>query len=282
MSTVVEARRTVIRTVPVFFMNSVLAVTIGIVVARLVELSAVALAGAVAGRDPVIRLSGVELRAAGSDWVALAAPVAGVFVGLVLLLLYPGSRDRSPGRLAMLWTMLFCFRAGLVGFASGALDESTALGSELASLDLPGGIDIVIAVAALLALALVAVGAAPAFLSFARHRSEVGTRLERMRFAASIVLVPAIVGPLLAIPMFLPDASGFIGTLPTIGLFVLLTVICAPFTTAFRPPEVVEERGLSLGLVAGLAFVIVFMRFGIGSGMPIPPWDESLNLTWRA
>jgi len=45
---------------------------------------------------------------------------------------------------------------------------------------------------------------------------------------------------------------------------------------------VVEERGLSLGLLGGFVVVVVLMRFGIGSGIPIPPWDEGLHLTWRA
>ena len=61
----------------------------------------------------------------------------------------------------------------------------------------------------------------------------------------------------------------------------MVTVIAAAGTKSFRPPEVIEERTLSVGLVATFVLVVLVVRFGLGPGVPVPPWNDSLELTWR-
>jgi hypothetical protein len=250
--------------------------------ARLFELAVTAVAGWSAGRDPVLYNSAVDFRAPGSDTVYIAQPAAALFLGFTLLLLYPGSKDRSSGRLVMLWTLLFAFRNAFVAFAVASVDPESPVARALAEWDVPEGVDLVVAIVGALGLVLVAIGAAAAFLSFSRHRSEVATAKERLRFAASIALLPGLAGPLLAVPMFLPDAgTGFVSTLPLAGAFVVITTLAASFTKSFAPPQVIEERGVSIGLVIAFAVVVLVTRFGLGPGVPIPPWDSSLQLTWR-
>ncbi len=282
MSTSVEHSPSVIRTAPSFFANSLLAAAIGVALARIAEQSSVAVVAAFADRDPVLTNSGAVLRNPGSDLVLLAGPVASLVVGFSLLLLYPGSKDRSSGRLVMLWTMLFSFRNACVALALGAVDATSPVGRAFARWSIPEGIDLALAIVGALALILIAVGAAPAFLSFSRHRSEVSTPRERLRFASSMALIPGLAGPLLAVPMFLPDAgTGFVTSLPLAGAFIVITVLVAAGTKSFKPPEVIEERSLSVGLVATFVGVVLAVRFGLGPGVPIPPWNESLDLTWR-
>jgi hypothetical protein len=282
MSTSVEHPPSVIRTAPSFFANSLLAAAIGLALARVAEQMAVAVVAAFAGRDPVLTNTGAVLRNPGSDLVLLTGPVASLVLGFGLLLLYPGSKDRSSGRLVMLWTMLFAFRNAFDALGLGAVDAASPVGRAFAHLSIPEGIDLALAIVSALALVLIFVGAAPAFLSFSRHRSEVASPRERLRFASSIALIPGLAGPLLAVPMFLPDAgTGFVTRLPLSGAFILITVLVAAGTKSFKPPEVIEERSLSVGLAATFVAVVLAVRFGLGPGVPVPPWNEGLELMWR-
>lgn len=272
----------VIRTSPAFFANSIVAVSLAVAVARLVEQVGVAAAGAWVGRDPVLTNAFTVLRIPGSEPVGLAAPAASLLVGIVLLMLYPGSKDRSVGRLMMLWTLLFCLRNGLLEIARGAFDEQSAVGAAFLDSGMSSGVQLTISVIAILGLALIAFGAAPAFLSFSRHRTEIGNWRERLRFLVSIALVPAMIGPLLAVPFFVPDqGSGLVATLPLIGLFIVATCLAGLLVKSVPPPEVVEERGLAFGLLISYALTFIVFRFGLAPGLPIPPWSETLEFTWR-
>ena len=282
LSSTDAAPRRIIRTAPAFFANSIIAVALAVGIARLVEMLGVAVVGAFAGREPVVNHVFTTLRVPGSEPVELAAPAASLIVGIVLLMLYPGSKDRSAGRLLMLWTLLFCFRNALVEVARAAFDENTALGGVLSESSLDPNVVLTFSILAIVGLVLVSVGAAPAFLSFSRHRSEISTWPERLRFMASIALVPGMLGPLAAIPFFVPDqGSGVISLLPQLGVFVVVTTIAGIFVKSVPPPEVIEERGLALGLLSGYAFLFLVYRFGLGPGLVFPPWDENLRLTWR-
>ncbi len=272
----------VIRTAPAFFANSLVAVGLAVGIARLVEQAGVAIAGGLLGHEPVMTNAFTLLRSPGVEPVALAAPAASLAVGIVLLMLYPGSKDRSAGRLLMLWTLLFCFRNGLAEIARGAFDETSVMGSVFANGSLPRSVHLTISGMAIVGLGLVATGAAPAFLSFSRHRTEIGSWTERLRFMASIALLPGLVGPLLAVPLFIPDqGSGLVASLPLVGVFIILTCVAALFVKSVPPPQVVEERGLAFGLLIGYALAFIVFRFGLAPGLNIPPWDENLRLVWR-
>lgn len=276
------APRTVaIRTSWTFIANSVVAAAIGLALAFLGYHFSMAVGGWIAGRDPELFNTGTVFRAGGSDLAYLGGAAGALVVAGVLLSLYPGSRDRSGGRLVMLWTILFSFEAALLDLVRVAFDDSSPLALALAEVDLPEGLDLVLAVAGALGLVLVAMSAAPAFLGFARHRSEVATRAERLRFTARMALLPGIVGPLLTTPLFLGEGSdSILPYVPFLGLFTVLTVLAAAGSVTFRPPDIVEERGLSFGLLASAVLLLAVYVLLLRQGIPIPPWDESLQFTF--
>lgn len=282
MSVTVNKPSSAIRTSPGFFANSLIAAALGVGLSHLFALLVLAISAAIAGRDPVITSTTVTLRAPGSDLVLLAQPVGSLALAFLLLVLFPGSKDRSSGRLVMLWTMLFSFRNAAVAMIDAAFDDGSAVAQALDVWNAPSGVALVVAIVGFVGLLLVAVGAAAAFLSFSRHRTEVASARERLRFVSFIALLPGLAGPLLAVAFFLPaDGSGFIRTLPLAGIFIVVTVFAAAVTKSFVPPQVIEERTLSVGLVAAFALVILLTRYGLGPGIPVPPWDDQLQLTWR-
>lgn len=280
-----ERQRTVIRTAWGFFANSILAAALGVVFSRVVEQLGIAVWGALAGRDPVLTNVVTSFRAEGpgtSDLAYLGGPVAAILAGVFFLLLYPSAKDRSVGKLTVLWTILFSFRTGFLDIATMPFSEESNTARALSSIDLPDGLDVIIATAGILGLILIALAAAPAFLGFSRHLSEVNTPRERFRYVASIAMVPAIVGPLLAVPFFVPDqGTGFLAGLPLYGLFIVVTLLAAPQTKHFLAPQLAEERTLSWGLVVGFFIVFLVARFVLEPGLLIPPWDEGYQWSFR-
>jgi len=280
-----ERRRTVIRTAWGFFANSILAAALGVVFARIIEQFGIAVWGAFAGLDPVLTNVVADFRDSGagtSDLAYLGGPVAAIAAGVFFLLIYPGAKDRGVGKLTVLWTILFCFRTGFTDVAMVPFSEESNTARALATIEMPDGLDVIIATAGGLGLILIAMAAAPAFLGFSRHLSEVNTPRERFRYVASIALVPAIVGPLLSVPFFVPDqGSGFLAGLPFYGLFVIVTLLAAPQTKHFLAPQLAEERTLSWGLVIGFFIVFLVARFALEPGVLIPPWDENFQWSFR-
>jgi hypothetical protein len=280
-----DRRTTVIRTAWGFFANSIIAAALGVVFARVIEQFGIAVWAAVADRDPVLTNVVTYFRAdpaGASDMVYLGGPIAAILAGVFFLLIYPGAKDRSVGKLTVLWTTLFCFRAGFMDVMTVPFSDDSYTGRALATIDLPDGLDVIIATAGGLGLLLIALAAAPAFLGFSRHMSEVNTPAERFRYVASIAMIPAIVGPLLAVPFFVPDeGTGFLATLPFYGLFIVITLLAAPQTKHFLAPQLAEERTLSWGLVIGFFVVFLVTRYGLEPGLVIPPWDDQFQWAFR-
>lgn len=258
-----------------------MAAVIAVVLTRMLEQLGLAIAGLIFHRDPVITNVVTQFRTEGSDLAHLGATVTAILVGITFLMLFPDAKDRSPGKLTVLWMALFSFRIAFYDMINYKFDPESPLAVGLASREIPAGIDTIVASAGAIGMILVAIAAAPAFLGFNRHRSEVATSTERLRFAASIALVPGLVAPLAAVPFFLSDtSSGYLGSLPLIGLFTVITTIAARWTVEISLPETIEERGFSPGLAVAVAVVFLLARF-LAPGVPIPPWDESLNITLR-
>lgn len=265
-----------------FFANSVLGAALGVALARLISQAGVAVAGAVAGRDPVLNHVVTQLRGPGSELVPVFGTIASLLGGVILLMLYPNTKDRSAARLTMLWTLLFAFRNGLADLIVVPLDPDTPIARWLVQTGVAGPIGIVIGVAGAIGLVLVAVGASAAFLGFARHRSEVKNAKERIRFTAALALLPALAGPLLAVPFLIPDGdAGVVSALPTVGLFILITMVAAAGSKSFVAPQVAEERGFSWQLLLGFVIVLLAFRLILAPGILIPPWDENLALHFR-
>lgn len=276
--TTTVATRAPIRTEWPFYVNSIIAGTLGIVLARLIEQFGVAIGGWIFGRDPVIDQLGTTFQAEGSDLAYAGGTLAALAAAVFFLSIYPGSKDRSTGRLTLLWVTLHCFRIGLSDLALMPLTDTSAARA-LSELNIPAGLDIVLAATGAAGLILVALAAAPAFLGFSRHVSEVATSRDRIRFVAMLAVFPSLVSPLLAVPFFLPDPSGqVLSMLPFVGLFTIVTLAGAPGTRNILAPLEPGERRISWGLVAAAIFVLVVFQFGLQRGIPIPPWDEHLQL----
>lgn len=274
-------RPIVVRTAWPYFANSALAALLGLVLARWIEQFGIAVAGSIFGRDAVLDHVVADLGAGESELVLLGGPVAVLVVAIALTLMFPSAVDRGVGKLVMLWTALHCFRIVFVDMALLASSGEGTIARALSDYTLPAGLDIVLAAAGAVGMLLVSIAAAGAFLGFARHKSEVATAGERLRFVASIAVVPAIVSPLLAVAFFVPAGeTGILTTLPFVGMFTLITLAAAPATHQFRPPQLVEERGLSIGLIIVVAAAFL-VKLLLQPGVPIPPWDENLNFTFR-
>jgi len=270
--------RAPIRTEWPFYVDSVIAGTLGVVLARLIEQFGLAIGGWVFDRDPILDHVGTRFQAAGSDLAYAGGTLAALAAGVFFLLIYPGSKDRSTGRLTLLWVTLHSFRIGLTDLAFMPFAETSARRA-LTELSVPAGLDIVLAATAAVGLLLVALAAAPAFLAFSRHPSEVATSRDRLRFVALLAVLPGLISPLLAVPFFLPDPTGHVlKVLPFVGLFTVITLAGSPGTKHIIPPTEPVDRRISWGLVAAALLVLAVFQFGLRSGIPIPPWDENLNL----
>ncbi len=282
MSTqITERRAMVIRTSWGFLGNSIMAAVLAIVLTRLLEQFGLALAGVIFGREPVMTNVITEFTAPGNDLAYLGGVITALVAGIGFLMLFPDAKDRSAGKLMVLWMSLFSFRIAFYSMIEYRFSDDSAIGMALSQYDLPGGIDTILAAAGVVGMLLVALAAAPAFLGFNRHRSEVSSKRERVRFVASIALIPALVGPLLSVPFFLPDpGTGYLTSLPLIGLFAVLTTLAAANTTNIAIPLAIEERTFSVGLAVSVALAFVLVRF-MAAGILIPPWDDSLNITLR-
>jgi hypothetical protein len=96
-------------------------------------------------------------------------------------------------------------------------------------------------------------------------------------FTAKLALVPGVAGPLLAVPFFLPDnGTGFIQTLPLLGLFTLATVLAAAGTRTVRVPAEVPDRGFSWLPLGWLIFLFLLSSFLLSRGLYIPPSLDQL------
>lgn len=282
MDTSVEAPpRVVVRTLPGFFANSFLAAALAVVFSRLLDQLGVAIAGAFLGREPVFTNVTTSLTAPGSDAAYLGGPIASLIAGTSFLLLYPGAKDRSAGKLMVLWMTLFSFGNAFADMALVPLSDRSQTAQALAVWGLPPGLDLVIAVAGVAGLILVALAAAPAFLGFNRHVSEVYTARERLRYVATIAVGPGVVAPLVAVAFFVPDSSGYVASLPFSGLFTLVTLLAAPGTKRVSAPKVVEERTVSWGLVGAVAATLIGVHVLFQPGVPVPPWNEDLSFRFR-
>lgn len=282
METQAPARVGAIRTSWAFIANSVVGAVLGLASAFLAYHLGLGVGGWIAGRDPELLNTGTVFRADGSDLGYLGGVAGALVLAVLLLSLYPQSRDRSAGRLVMLWAILFSFVAAFADLIRAYTDPASPVALALAELQLPGGLDAVLAVAGVLGLVLVAVSAAAAFLGFARHQSEVSNRTERMRFVGRLGLVPGVVGPLLATPLFIGEGDErILPVLPFVGLFTVVTVLAASGSVSFRPPAVVEERGFSWGLIVAAVLALLVFRVVLASGLPIPPWDENLRFDFE-
>lgn len=255
-----------------FIATSAVASAVGVVLAALTDNLGVAAAGAIAGRDPVLYHNEVTFGAGGSDLALGGGVVLSLIVGAFFLTLYPGSKRYDAARLTTLWVVLHCFRQGFTQLAAVPFATESNAGRAFGTLDVPPGLDLVVATAGVVGLLSVALASAPAFLAFAQRQKEISTPPKRFVFTVKLALVPGVVGPLLAVPVFLPDnGTGFIQTLPFMGLFTVATVLAALGTRSVRVGDYREAQGWSWLPLAWLLVLGVIAQALFSRGVLVPP-----------
>lgn len=269
-ASVQEAKRP--RTSNGFVLTSAFASAVGVVVAVLIYHLGLAIAGAIADRAPVLYHNEVTFRAAGSDLAFGGGTALSLIAGAVFLTLYPASRRYDAARLTVLWIVLHCFRQGFTPLAGLPFSEDSNLSSAFDTFDLPAGLELVVSAAGIVGLLSVALASAPAFLAYAHHQSLISTPAARARFTAKVALIPGVVGPLLAVPVFLPDGgTGLVPSLPFLGLFTVATVLAALGTRTVRIGDQREALGWSWLPLAWLVFFALASQLLLRRGLLIPP-----------
>ena len=175
---------------------------------------------AIAGRRrPCPGATTTRPRSAGGSDIAFAGGAAlSLVAGAVFLTLYPASRRYDAARLTVLWIVLHCFRQGFTPLAALPLAEDSNVSRAFTTFDLPAGVELVVSAGGIVGLLSVALASAPAFLAYASRQSLIATPAARARFTAKLALIPGVVGPLLAVPVFLPTAAPAGPVIP-LGLF---------------------------------------------------------------
>lgn len=255
-----------------FIATSAVASAVGVVVAAFTDHLGLAVTGALGGREPVLYHNETVFQAGGSDLALGGGVVLSLIVGAFFLLLYPGSRRYDAARLTTLWVILHCFRQGFTQMLAVPLDSDSNAAVAFRALDVPPGLDLVIATAGAVGLLSIALASAPAFLAFAPTRREIASGSRRAGFAAKLALVPGVVGPLLAVPVFLPDpGTGLIQALPFVGAFTIATVIAAVGTRSVTIGDYRESPGWSWLPLAWLVALGLIAQFLLSRGVLIPP-----------
>ena len=255
-----------------FIATSAVASAVGVVVAAFTDLLGLAVTGALGGREPVLYHNDVAFRAGGSDLALGGGVVLSLVVGAFFLLLYPGSRRYDAARLTTLWVILHCFRQGFTQMVAVPLDADSNAALAFSALDVPPGLDLVIATAGAVGLLSIALASAPAFLAFAPTQREIASGSRRAGFTAKLALIPGVVGPLLAVPVFLPDpGNGLIQSLPFVGAFTTATVIAAVGTRSVTIGDYRDAPGWSWLPLAWLVVLGLIAQFLLARGILIPP-----------
>jgi hypothetical protein len=170
-----------------------------------------------------------------------------------------------------LWVVLHCFRKGFTELAGIAFSDTSNAAVAYAALDVPVGLELVLAVAGIVGLLSVALASAAAFLAYARRESDISTPQRRFSYTVKLALIPGVAGPLLAVPSFLPDGTGFVQTLPTVGLFTVATVLAALGTRSVSVYDRGETQGFSWVPLVWLILFVLVSQLALRRGVFIPP-----------
>lgn len=274
VETIVESPPTVIRTSPRlgFIATSAVASAVGLVVAVLVDHLGLAVAGMIGGREPILYHNEVTFGTGGSDLVLFGGVVASLVVGIFFLTLYPASRRYDGARITTLWIVLHCLRQGFTQLALVPFAAESNAARAYDAMNAPAGIDLVMAAAGAVGLLSVALAAAPAFLAYAHRQSDISTPQKRFSYTAKLALIPGVAGSLLAVPFFLPDnGTGFVQTLPLVGLFTIATVLAALGTRSVRVGAGLQAQTFSWVPVGWLVFLLLVFQLVLGHGLIMPP-----------
>ena len=266
-----SAAETIKRIGPPLVLASALGSTLGVVVAQFVDDLGDGILAEILGGNAVLHNNTVEF--SGVTDVAWAGGfLLCLILGFLTLFSYPASRGHGVARLTLLWMVLHLLRQAFTQAVLLALDPSSELALAYETLDVPPGLEYVIAAGGAVGLLLVALSAASAFLAFAPHHNLISTSRKRFTIAFWIALIPAIASVFLAIPFFVPDAgSGVIPALPLTAVIFLATVAAAPGTTTVYGPEDQRETPWPIGLALTLVVILLFDLLVLRGGISVDP-----------
>jgi hypothetical protein len=249
---------------------SVLASTLGIVLAQFLDDLGDGMLAEFLGGDAVLFNNRVEFTGA-SDLAWAGGFVLCLLIGLLALFVYPTQRGYGISRLVLLWTLLQVMRQALTQAILLPFGDSQ-LSLAYGTLDAPPGLDLVIAAGGAIGLLLIALAAAAAFLAFTPHQRLVRNGRQRLFFALWIALIPAVASSFAAIPFFLPDSEGLVlASLPLTGVMFLATVAAAPGTTTVIGPEEETVMPWPWGLMVFLLVLLIFFLAVLQGGVSIDP-----------
>lgn len=266
-----ETRTAVSRIGAPLVLASVLASTLGIVIAQFLDDLGDGVLGEILGGDAVLFNNRVELT--GADDLAWAGGfVLCLLIGLFTLFVYPTQRGHGASRLVLLWTLLHVLRQALTQAVMLPFDETGQLATAYSTLDAPPGLDLVVAAGGGVGLLLIALASAAAFLAYTPHRRHVASGRSRIVFVLWIALIPAVASAFAAIPFFLPDSQGLVlPGLPLAALMFLGTLVAAPGTTTVLGPEEERSTPWPWGLAVFLLVLLIVSLGVLQGGISIDP-----------
>jgi len=266
-----DTRQIVSRIGPPLVLASVLASTLGIVIAQFLDDFGDGLLAEILGGDAVLYNNRVEFTGA-SDLAWGGGFVLCLLIGLFALFVYPTQRGHGVSRLVLLWTLLHVLRQALTQAVLLPFSEEGQLALAYGTFDAPAGLDVVVAAGGGVGLLLVALSAASAFLAYTPHRRLVNSGRKRLLFALWITLIPAVTAAFVAIPFFLPDSQGLVlPALPLTAVMFLATLAAAPGTTTVIGPEDERTTSWPWGLIVFMLILAVFFLAVLQGGVSIDP-----------
>lgn len=266
-----ETQPAVSRIGPPLVVASVLASTLGIVIAQFLDDLGDGILAEILGGDAVLYNNRVEFIGA-TDLAWAGGFVLCLLVGLFALFVYPTQRGHGVSRLVLLWMLLHVLRQALTQAVLLPFDADSSLALAAETLELPPGLDIVIAAGGGIGLLLIALASAAAFLAYTPHRRLVSDGRKRLIFVLWMAVIPAVVSAFAAIPFFLPDSEGLVlPGLPIAALMFLVTLLAAPGTTSVVGPEDERTTPWPWGLAVFLLVLLIFFLGVLQGGVSIDP-----------
>lgn len=262
-----ETPRTLARIGKPLVLASVLASTLGIVIAQFLDDLGDGLLAMILGGEAVLFNNRVEFTGA-TDLAWGGGFLLCLIIGLFALFVYPTQRGHGVPRLVLLWMLLHVLRQALSQAITLPFSDESQLSLAYNTFEAPPGLELVIAAGGGVGLLLIALSAASAFLAYTPNKRLVSNSRRRFIFALWIAMIPVVASAFLAIPYFWPDSEGLVLTgLPLVSVMFLATLAAAPGTTTVLGPE--DERvtpwpwGLTVFMVLALLFYLVVLEGGV-------------------